>query len=79
MLERWVQRPKSAQALALRCRIALAAAEGEQSKEIAEHLGCTTQTVGRWRGRFARRGIDGLHDEPGPASRARSPTRRSSG
>jgi transposase len=66
VLERWARRPKSAQALALRCRIVLAAADGEQSKEIAERLGCTTQTVGRWRGRFARRGIDGLHDEPRP-------------
>jgi hypothetical protein len=28
-LERWARRPKSAQALALRCRIVLAAAEGE--------------------------------------------------
>lgn len=44
----------------------LAAADGEQSKEIAARLGCSTQTVGRWRGRFARRGIDGLHDEPRP-------------
>lgn len=66
VLERWARRPKSAQALALRCRIVLAAAEGHQSKEIADRLGCTTQTVGRWRGRFARRGIDGLHDEPRP-------------
>jgi transposase len=66
VLERWARRPKSAQALALRCRIVLAAADGVQSKEIAERLGCTTQTVGRWRGRFARRGIDGLHDEPRP-------------
>jgi Winged helix-turn helix len=66
VLERWARRPKSAQALALRCRIVLAAADGETSKEIAERLGCTTQTVGRWRGRFAARGIDGLHDEPRP-------------
>ncbi len=66
VLERRARRPKSARALALRCRIVPAAAEGEQSKEIAERLGCTTQTVGRWRGRFARRGIDGLHDEPRP-------------
>ncbi len=66
VLERWARRPKSAQALALRCRIVLAAAEGEQSKEIAARLGCSTQTVGRWRGRFAKRGFDGLHDEPRP-------------
>jgi transposase len=66
VLERWERRPKSAQALALRCRIVLAAADGLKSKEIADRLGCSTQTVGRWRGRFAERGLDGLHDEPRP-------------
>ena len=66
VLERWARRPKSAQALALRCRIVLAAAEGEPSKEIAARLGCTRSTVGKWRGRFAARGLDGLHDEPRP-------------
>jgi transposase len=66
VLERWARRPKSAQALALRCRIVLAAADGESSKEIAARLGCTRSTVGRWRGRFAERGLDGLHDEPRP-------------
>ena len=30
VLERWARRPKSSQALALRCRIVLAAAEGVQ-------------------------------------------------
>jgi transposase len=44
----------------------LAAADDEPSKEIAARLGCATQTVGRWRGRFARRGLEGLHDEPRP-------------
>src|SRR5262245_64537952 len=66
VLERWARRPKSAQSLALRCRIVLAAADGEPSKDIAARLGCSTQTVGRWRGRFAKRGLDGLHDEPRP-------------
>src|SRR5215216_3978049 len=66
VLERWARRPNSAQALALRCRIVLAAAEGEDSKDIAARLGCNKSTVGRWRGRFARRGLDGLHDEPRP-------------
>ena len=65
-LERWARRPKSSQALALRCRIVLAAATGETSKEIAARLGCTPSTVGKWRGRFARQGLDGLHDEPRP-------------
>jgi transposase len=66
VLERWARRPKSAQALALRCRIVLAAAAGEPSKEIAARLGCNKATVGKWRGRFAERGLDGLHDEPRP-------------
>jgi len=79
VLERWARRPKSAQALALRCRIVLAAADGERSKDIAERLGCTRSTVGKWRGRFAERGLDGLHDEPRPGKRARSPIKTLSG
>jgi transposase len=67
VLERWARRPSSAQALALRCRIVLAAAEGERSIDIAARLGCSKSTVGKWRGRFAKRGLDGLHDEPRPA------------
>lgn len=66
VLERWARRPKSSQALALRCRIVLAAAEGRRSKDIAAELGCDPDTVGKWRGRFAGRGLDGLHDEPRP-------------
>jgi len=55
VLERWARRPKSSQALALRCRIVLAAAEGCSSTQIAADLGCGTDTVGKWRGRFSRR------------------------
>ena len=66
VLERWARRPNSSQALAMRCRIVLAAAAGEQSKDIAARLGCDPNTVGKWRGRFAERGLDGLHDEPRP-------------
>jgi len=43
VLERWARRPKSARALALRCRIVLAAAEGESSKAIAARWGATSR------------------------------------
>src|SRR5438067_4625388 len=66
VLERWARRPKTAQALALRSRIVLAAADGEKSIDIGRRLGCTDSTVGKWRVRFAERRLDALHDEPRP-------------
>src|SRR5438128_6684357 len=66
VLERWARRPKSAQALALRCRIVLAAAAGATNQEIAARLACHPTTVGKWRKRFAELRVDGLHDEPRP-------------
>jgi transposase len=66
VLERWARRPNGSQALAFRCRVVLAAADGLSSREIGERLGCNPSTVGKWRGRFAQRGLDGLHDEPRP-------------
>ena len=67
-LERWARRPTSAQALALRCRIVLAAAEGTSNKAIAAALDCHPVTVGKWRRRFAERRLDGLPDEPRPGA-----------
>jgi len=65
-LERWARRPTSAQALAFRCRVVLAAADGELNRDIAARLGCHPTTVGKWRNRFAEHRLDGLHDEPRP-------------
>ena len=66
VLERWARRPKSSQALGLRCRIVLAAAEGRANNEIAADLGCHAATVSKWRTRFAERRLEGLADEPRP-------------
>jgi DNA-binding CsgD family transcriptional regulator len=49
-LERWARRAKSSQALALRCKIVLACAEGATNKAVAEQLGIWPQTVTKWRG-----------------------------
>lgn len=65
-LEAWARRPKSAQALALRSRIVLAAAEGGSNVEVGERLGIDRATVRKWRTRFALEGLDGLLDEPRP-------------
>jgi transposase len=65
-LERWARRATSAQALALRCRIVLACADGKDNKEVAAGLGVHQVTVGKWRSRFIERRLDGLADEDRP-------------
>jgi transposase len=65
-LESWARRRTSAQALALRSRIVLLAAEGLNNSDIAERLGVHRPMVRKWRGRFAEHRLDGLTDEPRP-------------
>jgi transposase len=65
-LEAWTRRRTSAQALALRSRIVLLAAEGLSNTEIARRLGISRPPVTKWRSRFAEHRLDGLVDEPRP-------------
>jgi transposase len=65
-LESWSRRRSSAQALAERSRIVLAAADGLNNTEIAERLGVNISTARRWRNRFGEHRLDGLTDEPRP-------------
>ena len=64
MLERLARCRKTAQGLARRGRIVLAAAEGLENQTIAEQIGADAYTVVKRRRRFAGRRVDGFHDEP---------------
>jgi len=65
-LEAWARRRKSAQALAQRSRIVLAAASGKSNSQLAAELGITRGTAAKWRSRFADYRLDGVLDEPRP-------------
>ena len=65
-LEGWARRRTTAQALAQRSRIVLAAADGLKNTEIADRLGVGRPMVTKWRNRFAEQRLDGLVDEPRP-------------
>ena len=65
-LLRWSRRAKSAQALALRSRIVLGCGDGLDNPVVAGLVGCSTNTVSKWRARFALDRLDGLVDEPRP-------------
>ena len=63
-LQTIARRPKSAQAMALRARIVLSCGEGMSNSQVARKLHVTGATVGKWRERYRKDGLDGLLDEP---------------
>jgi len=77
-LEGWAHRPKTAQA-PQRSRIVLECAGGSPNTAVADKLGVTYQSVGKWRQRFLARRLAGLLDEPRPGSRSCAGSCRISG
>jgi transposase len=67
-LQRWARRRTSSQALALRCRIVLACAQGHSNQAVADRVGISKPTVTKWRSRFVSRRLEGLADEPRPGA-----------
>jgi transposase len=67
-LTAWSRRPKTARAIAERARIILASASGASSLAVADAVGVTRQTVGKWRTRFLADRLDGLLDAPRPGA-----------
>ena len=57
-------RRETVQALALRARIVLSCANGQQNEEVAASLGVDPSAVGKWRRRFQSQRLDGLNDAP---------------
>jgi transposase/transcriptional regulator with XRE-family HTH domain len=71
-IRQWLNAHGTPQQVALRCRIILAAAEGQAESAIATRWGTNRKTVRLWRTRFAQRGLEGLWEiAPG---RGRKPT-----
>lgn len=60
----WEGRRNTAQGLAVRARIILGCADGQQNKDVAANLGVHPMTVGKWRRRFQTQRLDGLRDDP---------------
>ena len=66
-------RRNTTQALALRARIVLGCAAGDQNKDVAARLGIDPATVSKWRRRFVIDRLDGLRDEPNGKTLSTSP------
>jgi transposase len=62
----WARRSKSANAVAVRSRIVLAAAEGLGNTAVAAKVGVEVGTARKWRNRFLAERLEGVLDEPRP-------------
>jgi transposase len=67
-LESLAHRARSQPLLARRARVILSCAEGLDNQAAARKLRCSPGMVGKWRARFLKARVEGLHDEPRPGS-----------
>jgi len=67
-LESLAHRARSQPLLARRARVVLACAEGLSNQKVARKLRSSIGMVGKWRARFLKARVEGLHDEPRPGA-----------
>ena len=70
-LMRIVNAKTSSQREVFRARIILGLAQGLSHQEIAEEQSVSLLAIGRWRKRWAAKGLEGLQDAPGRGRKAR--------
>ncbi len=63
-LRNWERRGGKASTLARRARMILRCADGGTNTEVAEDLGVSKATIGKWRSRFLKQRLGGLADNP---------------
>jgi transposase len=68
VLDTWVRAGRTERRLVERARIVLAAADGQNTIEIARSQHLRPATVSKWRVRFSRGGLGGLQDAPRPGA-----------
>src|SRR5919108_965681 len=70
-VQEWASAHGTPQQVALRCRIVLAAADGQSDNSIAQQLAINRKTVMLWRARFAQNGLPGMWEiAPGRGRKA---------
>lgn len=70
-LQSWSRGRSTPARLVQRARIVLLAADGRENIDIANEIGTDRQTVGRWRTRFLKEGIEGIRKDRPRAGRTR--------
>ena len=62
-LVKWSRGKRTQARVVGRAKIVLAAADGKRNKQIADELGVSQPTVGKWRNRFAKQRLSGIEKD----------------